>query len=45
VLVLGLLAALLFERPRHEGYGGAPAASAPAGTSAGAGSAAAASTG
>jgi EmrB/QacA subfamily drug resistance transporter len=47
VLVLGLVAALLFERPRHEGYGGTTSAatSAPAGTSADAGSAAAASTG
>jgi EmrB/QacA subfamily drug resistance transporter len=43
VLVLGLVASLLFERPRHAGYTGARAASAPA--SADAGPAAAASAG
>jgi len=34
ILLLGLLAALFFERPRHQGWGGAPAAdaSAPAAT-------------
>jgi EmrB/QacA subfamily drug resistance transporter len=44
VLVLGLVAASLFERPRHEGYAGAPGA-ASAAASAGAGPEPAASTG
>jgi len=36
VLVLGLVASMLFERPRHDGYAGAPAAaSAPASADAG----------
>jgi EmrB/QacA subfamily drug resistance transporter len=42
-VLVGLVAAVFFERPRHEGYAGSPAASAPA--SAGAGPAPAASTG
>jgi EmrB/QacA subfamily drug resistance transporter len=45
VLVLGLVASLLFERPRHEGYAGAPGAPASAVASADAGSAPPASTG
>ena len=45
VLVLGLVASLLFERPRHEGYAGAPAAPASAVASADAGSAPPASAG
>jgi EmrB/QacA subfamily drug resistance transporter len=44
VLVLGLVAALLFEQPRHDGYAGAPGA-ASAAASADAGPAAAASAG
>jgi predicted MFS family arabinose efflux permease len=43
VVLAGLLAAVFFEQPRHEGYRGAP--SAPARTSADAGSATGASTG
>ncbi len=45
VLVLGLVASLLFERPRHEGYAGAPGAAASAAASADAGSAPPASAG
>ena len=45
VLVLGLVASLLFERPRHEGYTGAPGGAASAAASADAGSAPAASAG
>ena len=45
VLVLGLVASLLFERPRHEGYAGAPGATASAAASADAGSAPPASAG
>ena len=45
VLVLGLAASLLFERPRHEGYAGAPGAAASAAASADAGSAPPASAG
>jgi EmrB/QacA subfamily drug resistance transporter len=45
VLVLGLVASLLFERPRHEGYAGAPGAATSAAASADAGSAPPASAG
>jgi EmrB/QacA subfamily drug resistance transporter len=45
LVAVGLVAAALFERPRHEGYAGAPGAGASAPASADAGPAAAASTG
>jgi hypothetical protein len=45
VLVLGLVASLLFERPRHEGYTGPPGRAASGAASADAGSSPAASAG